>query len=130
MKTILVDAIDVLIVDENKINQNLYNLLESYPNPKIIVTGATEEQVLRHGLDHAPYTVFNCAHNPEKSEPDYFKILMREHSLAAEDLIYFDHSEAALRSAQSVGVTTYFYNAATKDMLELKSFLDANCKEY
>lgn len=129
MKTILVDAVNVFVIEGEGVNNDLYHLLESYPNPKLIVTGANQEQIKQYGLDALPYPLFTCAHNPEKSEPEYFKILMRDKNLKAVDLVYFDHREAALKSAKQVGITTYFYNPATKDMLALKSFLDAHSKQ-
>ena len=40
MKTILVDAINTLIKKNEGINIEIYNLLETYPNKKIILTNA------------------------------------------------------------------------------------------
>jgi FMN phosphatase YigB (HAD superfamily) len=124
MKTILVDAISVLVKIDGTLNEDLYNLLESYPNPKIVVTGANKEQMHSHNVDHVPYPVFTSEHNPEKSEPDYFKILIRDHHLSPQDLVYFDHSPQAVRSAAQIGIIGYVYNAEVNDILALKSFLD------
>ena len=47
MKTILVDAVDCFIIEQNEtfdIFQDIYKLLEPYPNRKIILTGANDEQ--------------------------------------------------------------------------------------
>jgi hypothetical protein len=45
LKTILVDAVHAFIIKEEGIFQPMYELLETYPNPKIILTNAgTEEQ--------------------------------------------------------------------------------------
>ncbi len=73
MKTILVDAIDCLIIEKKGIFAERYNLLEKFPNKKIILTGANDEQFKKHGLDKMPYPVFTLKHNPEKTEPDYYK---------------------------------------------------------
>lgn len=44
MKTILVDAINGLILEDGTIFDEMYKLLEQYPNPKIVLTGANDEQ--------------------------------------------------------------------------------------
>jgi hypothetical protein len=49
MKTILVDASKTLVID-GKIDEELYNLLETYPNRKIILTNADDEQLVAFGL--------------------------------------------------------------------------------
>jgi hypothetical protein len=38
MKTILVDAINAFVLKDNGIFQEMYRLLEEYPNNKIILT--------------------------------------------------------------------------------------------
>ncbi|NIP27912.1 hypothetical protein GWN26_13265, partial [Candidatus Saccharibacteria bacterium] len=51
MKTILVDAIDAFVIVGEGIFQNMYDLLEQYPNKKIILTGANDEQMEKFGLN-------------------------------------------------------------------------------
>jgi len=68
MKTILVDARKVLITAEG-LHQPLYNLLETYPNPKIVLTNANTEEQEKLGLNNQPYSLFTLNHNPEKAEP-------------------------------------------------------------
>lgn len=49
MKTILVDAVDGFIIESEgafKIFEEMQGLLESFPNRKIILTGANDEQVI------------------------------------------------------------------------------------
>jgi len=46
MKTILVDAVDGFIIETTngfQIFTEMYNLLETFPNRKIILTGANDE---------------------------------------------------------------------------------------
>ncbi len=48
MKTILVDAVDCFIIEKDGefiIFQDMSNLLETYPNRKIILTGAPDEKI-------------------------------------------------------------------------------------
>jgi len=44
MKTILVDAVQVFIIKGEGIFKEMYDLLETFPNKKIILTGANDEQ--------------------------------------------------------------------------------------
>jgi HAD superfamily hydrolase (TIGR01509 family) len=104
----------------------MYEFLETYPNPKIILTGADDEGFKKYKLDQAPYEVFTLKHNPEKTDPTYFKILFEHYNLKPEEVIYFEHNETAVKSAQSVGITSYWYDHEKKDLTALKEFLDAN----
>ncbi len=106
MKTILADAIFSFVSKEGEIFQKMYDLLETYPNRKIIVTGANDEQFKMFGLDKMPYEVFTLKHNPEKSNPEYFKILLQKYEFKPEDVIYFEHDGQAKLSAESVGIVS------------------------
>lgn len=129
MKTILVDAINGLVLEDGSILESMHKLLESYPNNKIVLTGANDEQFAHFNLDQVPYEVFTLKHDPEKSDPQYFKILMDTYSLNSSDVIYFEHNAEAAKAAQSVGITTYFYDHTKADMNTLKQFLDKNLLE-
>lgn len=65
MKTILVDAINGLVLINGTIFEPLLDLLESYPNPKIVLTGANDKQFKQFNLDQVPYPVFTLRHDPE-----------------------------------------------------------------
>lgn len=45
MKTILVDAINGLVLENGKIFEPMLDLLESYPNPKLVLTGADDNHL-------------------------------------------------------------------------------------
>ena len=126
MKTILVDAVGTFVVD-TKINEEMHKLLETYPNKKIIVTNANDEQLVTFGLTNMPYEMFTLKHNPDKDNPKYFEALLNNYNLKVEDVIYFEHSQEAVDSAKSLGITSYFYDADKKDLEALKNFLDSNC---
>lgn len=126
MYAILVDAIHTFIDKETGLNQEMYELLESYPNPKIILTSANDEQVKQFGLDNMPYEVFTLKHNPEKTDPEYYKIMLAKYGLDTKNVVYFEHDPEAFKSAKSVGINTYYYDAEKKDLERLKSFLDEN----
>src|SRR3990167_3368259 len=126
MKTILVDAVDCLVSDTGEIYKEMHDLLETYPNRKIILTGANDEQFKKFGLDKMRYEVFTLKHNPEKTDPSYYKIMLKHFGLSNKDTIYFEHNPEAVKSAQSVGITSYHYDSEKKDLVELKNFLDEN----
>ncbi len=129
MKTILVDAVDgfVIKVEESfKIFEGMHDLLETYPNRKIILTGANDEQFKEFGLDNMPYEVFTLKHNPEKTDPKYYEIMLNHFILNKDDVIYFEHNPEAVKSAQSIGIVTYYYDQEKKDLEALKYFLSEN----
>lgn len=126
MKTILVDAINCLVLEDGGILKPMHTLLESYPNNKIVLTWANDEQFKHFKLDQVPYNVFTLKHDPEKTDPQYFKILLKKHNLTADDVVYFEHNAEAVRTAQSIGIATYFYDHTKEDMDALKQFLDEN----
>ena len=131
MKTILVDAVDCFIIEQNKkfgIFQDMYKLLENYPNRKIILTGAADDKIKFFGLDNMPYEVFTLKHNPEKTNPEYYNILLKNFNLNEKEVIYFEHNLDAVKSAQSVGINTYFYDNDKKDLKSLTKFLNDNLK--
>ncbi|MEK7620868.1 MAG: hypothetical protein AAB395_00765 [Patescibacteria group bacterium] len=126
MKTILVDAINGLVLEDGSILESMHNLLETYPNKKIVLTGANDEQFKHFKLDQVPYEVFTLKHDPEKTDPAYFHKLLENYGLKTEDVIYFEHNAEAAKTAESVGITTYFYDHTKEDMEMLKKFFNEN----
>lgn len=125
MKTILVDAVNTFVVN-GEVNQEMHQLLESYPNVKIILTNANDEQLIQFGLTDLPYKLFTLKHNPDKVDPLYFEQMLKHFSLNIEDVIYFEHNPDAVKSAQSLGINTYLYDHNAKDLDNLKKFIDSN----
>ena len=126
MKTILVDAVNTFIIKDKGIFEDMHKLLEEYPNRKIILTNANDEQMEKFGLNDVPYEVFTLKHNPDKPDPKYFETMLKNFNLTAEDVIYFEHNEDAVKSAQSVGITTFHYDKDKQDLTALKQFIDEN----
>jgi len=126
MKTILVDAVYCFVDKDGIIFQEMFDLLEKYPNRKILLTGANEEQFEKWDLDKMPYKVFTLKHNPEKTDPKYYEMMLEHFRLTKDDVIYFEHNMDAVKSAQSVGITTHHYDSEKKDLESLKKFLDEN----
>lgn len=126
MKTILVDAVDCFVSDTGEIYKEMHDLLETYPERKIILTGANDEQFKKFGLDKMPYEVFTLKHNPEKTDPTYYQKMLEHFNLSKDDVVYFEHNPEAVKSAQSAGITTHFFDYDKKDLGALKEFLNKN----
>lgn len=126
MKTILVDAVNTFVIKDKGIFEEMYNLLEQYPNKKIILTNADDEQMDKYGLNKMPYKVFTLKHNPEKTDPEYYEKMLENFDLKKEDVVYFEHNEDAVKSARSVGINTYHYDNDKKDLEALNKFLSDN----
>jgi HAD superfamily hydrolase (TIGR01509 family) len=126
MKTILVDAVKCFVSEDGKIFNEMYDLLETFPNKKIILTGAGYDKFKTYNLEKMPYPVFTLQHNPEKTNPEYYKIMLKRFNLNKEEVIYFENRIEAVKSAESVGIKTFHYDPIKKDLVALKNFLDAN----
>ena len=126
MKTILVDAIGALVIQDKGIFDDMHSLLETFPNKKIVLTGANDEQFKKFGLDKVPYEVFTLKHNPEKTDPKYFTLMLEHFGLTKDDVVYFEHNKEAYESAKSVGIPTLFYDEDKQDLDALKQFLTSN----
>ena len=111
-------------MDRNELNkiqltpqsQEMYNLFEKFPNKKIVLSGTNDEEVKMFGLDDMPYEIFKLKHDPEKTYPEYYKKLLEHFNLKKEDVIYFEHNPDAVKSAESVGIKTFYYDKDKKDL--------------
>lgn len=127
MKTILVDAVDTLVIEGQGVFKEMQDLLDSYPNRKIIVTNANDEQFKEFGLDKdMPYEIYTLKHNPDKTDPAYFTKLFINFGLSSHEVIYFEHNSDAVNAAQQMGVVSYHYDDQKKDLTALKQFLSEN----
>ena len=125
-KIILVDAVNTFVIKGSGIFKQMHELLEKYSIKKIILTNANDKQMENFGLNDLPYEVFTLKHNPEKTNPKYFKIMLNHFNLNPEEVIYFEHNRDAVKSAQSIGIISFHYNKDKKDLVSLKKFLDKN----
>lgn len=129
MKTILVDAVYAFVIEKDggfQIFQEMYDMLEAFPNRKILLTGADDGQFKKWGLDKMPYEVFTLKHNPEKTDPRYYETMLEHFGLGADDVVYFEHNPDAVKSAESVGIKTHYYDPGRRDLEALKEFLMKN----
>ena len=126
MKTVLVDAVNTFVLIDEGVFGEMQSILDSYPNKKIILTGANDEQIKKFGLDNVPYELFTLKHNPEKTDPKYYKVMLKKYNLKPKDAVYLEQNPEAVRVANSLGITTLHYDKDKKDLKELRKFLDNN----
>jgi len=126
VKTILVDTIHAFVIKGEGIFQEMFDMLEQYPNRKILLTNANDEEMKKFGLNDMPYEIFTLKHNPDKTDSRYYEKMLEHFGLNKEDVIYFENNENAVKNAQSMGITTYHYDRDKKDLKALKKFLHEN----
>ena len=124
MKTILVDAWNTF-VKNNTIDSDIYKILESYENQKIILTNANNKELINLEIVNMPYKVFSLSHNPNKNDKLYFIKLIEKYDLIISDLVYIEHNKEAVKSAISLGIKTYHYKPQ-ESTDELSQFLLKN----
>lgn len=126
MKTILVDALNTLYRKEGGIDQAIFDLLESRPNRKIILSNANDEEIKTYGMTNTPYDFFTLKHAPNKTDSKYYQSMLEHFALTPNDVIYFEHNPEAVKSAESVGIVSHHFDPIVRDLSALKSFLDEN----
>jgi FMN phosphatase YigB (HAD superfamily) len=126
MKTILVDAIGTLISENGAVSEPLLTLLEGYPNRKVILTNANDEEMAAYHFDAAPYKVFTLKHQPDKTDPDYYTIMLKFFEFKPFDLVYIEHNPLAVANAEAAGILTFYYNTEQPDLEGLAAFLSAH----
>jgi len=126
MKTILVDAVDTFVIEGKGVFKEMHDLLEQFPEKKIILSNADDSQIVPFSLTNLPYELFTLKHNPDKIDPVYFKTMLEHFNLQASDVVYFEHNPDAVKSAESVGIISYYYDPEKKDLDKLKDFLKEN----
>lgn len=89
MKTILVDAVNTFVIKDNGVFEGMYDLLENFPNRKIILTNADDKQMDKYSLNKMPYQVFTLKHNPEKTDSKYYEKMLEYFGLNKEEVLYF-----------------------------------------
>jgi FMN phosphatase YigB (HAD superfamily) len=106
------------------LNQDLFEYLNSRPERKIVVTNAKDEilKEIKKLLKNSDFEVFSLEFNPEKTNPQYFEILLQSLGLEAKDCLYLDHSLDNLNSAKQVEIPGILYQ--NNDFSEFKKVLE------
>ena len=106
--TLLIDAINCLVTkqgEELSLNSELFEYLKTLPNKKIVVTNAKNEILIKikELLKDSDFEVFSLEFDPEKTNPEYYRILKEKLNLDLSKTFYFDHSVDNLESAKQIG---------------------------
>lgn len=125
MKTILVDAWNTFVI-ESWINKDMQDLLDTFPNKKIILTNANDEEKKKLWIINMPYEVFSLNHNPDKTWDWFYEKMLSHYSFEKNDVIYFEHNKDAVEKAKKAWINTYHYDKDKKDLQTLKIFLENN----
>ena len=124
-KIVLVVAVHCLVDEEGNVNEKLKNYLDSLKNKKIILTNAPKEKEKIFFKNIKSYEIFTLENNPNKKDPEYYKKFLEKFKLSSKDVVYLEHDEESVKSAESVGIKTILY----KDNLEkIKDFINKNIK--
>ena len=70
--------------------------------------------------------IFTPKHNSEKTDPMYFEVMLKHFELKPEEVIYFEHNSDAVKSTESINITSYHYDAGKRNIQELDTFLKEN----
>jgi leucyl-tRNA synthetase len=125
-KVILVDAVFCLVDEKGNVNKKLKKYLDSLPNKKIVLTNAPLEKYEMYFRNIQDYEIFTLQHKPNKKNNDYYKIFLEKNNLKSEDVLYFEHDEESMKSAESIEIRTFHY----KDNFEnIKEFIENNLKQ-
>lgn len=125
MKTILVDAWNTFVT-EDWANLEMRKMLDNFPNKKIILTNANEEEKVKFGIVDMPYEVFSLSHNPNKTDGWFYEKMLESYSLSNTDVVYFEHNKDAVEKAKEVWINTFWYDKDKKDIKNLEHFLKDN----
>ncbi len=104
----------------------MQKILDHFLNKKIILTNANDEEKLKFGIINMPYEVFSLEHNPNKTDAEYYKKMLNHFHLDSTKVIYFEHNLDAVKSAESVGIKTMWFDKEKRDLLGLEKFLTEN----
>lgn len=126
MKTILVDAYNNFVCENTWTNKEMQKMLDIFEDRKIILTNSNEEEKIRFGIVNIPYEVFSLEHNPNKTDPIYYKKMLEKFDLKINDIVYFEHNLEAVNSAKSLWINTFYYDKDKKDLESLEIFLKNN----
>ncbi len=124
-KIILVDWWQTFVTQEG-IDKSLQGMLDSFPNKKIILTNATIAEREKRGAEPMPYEIFSLDHNPDKTDSIYFSKMLEILWLSTDNLIYFERNPISVAAAQSVWITTCYYDIEKRDIAALKEFISSN----
>jgi HAD superfamily hydrolase (TIGR01509 family) len=125
-KIILLDGMHCLFDENFVVNKDVEHGVKSFGSRVIIITNAPKEKMVKIS-EETGFEVVTYENNPNKTNPEFFEIMLQERWISAEDCIYIDHLKDNLDSAEFAGIrgilyekpesiihlSTYFYSLET-----------------
>ncbi len=125
IKAILADAVNTLTDKEKGLNKELADILQDSGKNIIVVTNANPDEI-KNDLRDYNFQIFSLLKKPDKSNSKYFKELLKQYSLSSQEVIYFDHKEENIKSAQELGIKSILY----RNNKQIKDFIYSNSASY
>ncbi|MFA6079999.1 MAG: HAD-IA family hydrolase [Candidatus Gracilibacteria bacterium] len=120
-KTLLLDGVFCLINEDFSLNEEVYTLAKMLGLRTIIVTNAPLEKLMpiveQTGFEYVTYE-----HNPEKTDPEYYRKLLVDKNLKASECVYVENREVHVKVAEGLGIPTIHYTKPS-DIKKVESFL-------
>ena len=121
--TILCDLIGTFADKKGNIYQDINELLKTFPQQKILLTSATNQQLKEFKLTNMPYPIYTTEHTIEKNSPEYYKKLLKQFNLTPQEVIYIERKPEAIETAKQLGIKTIEFNAEDRDINIVKKLL-------
>jgi FMN phosphatase YigB (HAD superfamily) len=123
-RTILADGMHTIYDRNFNINKELLEIIDFFDTKKILVVNGFREKGKEVLKNSSITEAFSLEEKQIKKEnPEFFEVLLSRFDLKPKDLIYFDHDENNVKSAESVGIISRHY---TNNNEEIKDFIGEN----
>ncbi len=118
-RTLLVDGMHCLYDEKFNVNKKLFDVLQSFDARKILVVNNFKDRAEELLKDYN-YEVFSFNGKILKNRKDFFEKLLNKYKLDKNEIIYFDHDERNIETAEEVGIKNVFvYDGKIKKIEEL-----------
>lgn len=107
-KIILLDGMHCLFDENFVVHKEIEHGIKSFGSRVIIITNAPKEKMIKI-TEETGFEVVTYENNPNKTNPEFFEIMLQEKNINAEDCIYLDHLQDNLDSAEFAGITGVLY---------------------
>ncbi len=121
--TILCDLIGTFADKQGNIYNDINEVLKTFSQQKILLTSATNQQLKDFKLTNLPYPVYTTEHTIEKSNPEYYKKLLKQFNLTPQEVIYIERKHEAIKTAQMLGIKTIKFNPEKRNINTVRKLL-------
>lgn len=106
-----------------EVNKKLLKILNLFDNRKILVVNGFIKKGLQV-LEGENFDGFSLEEEGiKKTNQFYFERLLEKFNLFADQVIYFDHNEDNVKSAQSLGILSIQYDGSNE---KIRNFIEEN----